>query len=86
MALKWQYISSFGELSDGELNKMGAEGWELCATIDMGNVHDSPQHRLIFKRPEPSQDLTRSAIEEWAAQPEAEGARGIFERREPSAE
>jgi hypothetical protein len=48
-ASKWEYLSyqaSSSGPSDQEMNKMGAEGWELVA-VDVG---ESRVSRYIFKR------------------------------------
>ena len=50
----WEYTSHYYGRGDQapiqELNKMGADGWELAAPVAMG---DGWTHGFVFKRPAP---------------------------------
>ena len=58
---KWEYkslsVTMFedGRLSDGKLNELGYEGWELVSTIQTDDISDARRVEgcctLIFKRP-----------------------------------
>lgn len=50
----WDYkaFNSSSYMSDGELNKLGSEGWELTGfSFASGGPNRSDQYRYIFKRP-----------------------------------
>lgn len=44
--VRWEYTESIRP-DVREMNRLGAQGWELCGVVDDG----IPNHRCIFKRP-----------------------------------
>ena len=52
---KWEYaIETIDRrFFAADLNKRGADGWELCHILDGDPVMDYPRLECVFKRPKP---------------------------------